>query len=399
MTLATLHTDFTSELAFWQAQIPECDLAGLAAMEDVYTAWLLEEARYVIYPATRFDRETQAFRTDARREREAAALATEAWLFVHAVATSDKDALDAFALNAARATTFWVGGDNATAASKAVRAIITKALRGRDAHREDIEAEVSEKAAHYISAGVTAGAAAPVSGNVEEHMPLMDVFGLAGLLEYLHALGPALAAADRSELALTGANLRRDTVRALDDLTYAFAGMTMDEKDAARSLAAHRSNLAGMTDEERVVAEAERITKNAAEKRPERVKAAAGAGALLDSRSAASVDMLSESGFDIAGADDEDDDDAPQEPRYEVIEGSWDALAPRFGVENGAELQAIIAERMAAEARAAGDPEAKGGFITALTGEAKSAKTQRLRKRAKALDLVEVRTALAAVLV
>lgn len=395
MTLATLHTDFTSELAFWQAQIPECDLAGLAAMEDVYTAWLLEEARYVIYPATRFDRETQAFRTDARREREAAALATEAWLFVHAVATSDKDALDAFALNAARATTFWVGGDNATAASKAVRAIITKALRGRDAHREDIEAEVSEKAAHYISAGVTAGAAAPVSGNVEEHMPLMDVFGLAGLLEYLHALGPALAAADRSELALTGANLRRDTVRALDDLTYAVSGLTVDEKDAARSLAAHRSNLAGMTDEERVVAEAERITKNAAEKRPERVKAAAGAHTLLDSRSSASVDALSESGFDIAEAD----DDEPEAPRFEVQDGAWDALAADFDFEDGTVFKAVIADRIALDAKAAGDKDAKAGNIAALTGDAKSAETQRLRKRAKALDMDAVRTALSAVLV
>lgn len=400
MSIKTLHQDFTTELAFWQAQIPTTDLDGLAAMEAVYTAWLRDEARYVVYPTTRWDNEAKAYRMNDRLERESEALAREVWTFTLAVArkdAEDRKFLSKFALNAARAAAFWVGGDDVTDASKAVRAAVKSALRGRDAHREDIEAEVTEKAAHYISAPLTAGAAAPLSGRVEEHMPLLDIFGLAGLLEYFRDLRSAIAAADRHELALTGANLARDARRALDTATRALSGATLEEKDAARSLAAHRSRLAGMTDDERVVAEAERVVA-VAKMTGDRRRAAEDAEWMLEDRLTASADALLDAGLDFA-ADDEDADDEPQAPVYAVTEGSWDALAPQFGVQDGAELQAVIAERMAADAKAAGDADAKGGFITALTGDAKSARTQVLRRRAKALDMDAVRSALSAALV
>lgn len=390
-TLTELHADTASEQAFWRQQIPATDLDGLAAMEDVYVAWLREEARYVVYPMSRWDNATKSYRTDPRLEREAAALAQEVWTFTLAVARNDSKTLERFALNAARAAAYWVGGEDVTAASKAVKAAVNSALRGRDAHREDIEAEVSEKAAHYITAGVTQGTEAPLSGKVEEFMPLLDIFGLVGALEYFHALRPALAAADRAELALTDANLARDTRRALDDATYVLSGATVKEKDAARSLAAHRSRLAGMSDDERVVAEAERLVAVEALSGDYR-RAAEEAEWMLEDRLSASADALLEAGVDFA-ADDDDDEDEDEAPQYAVAEGTWDAAAKQFGVATGDELQAVIAERMAKDA---GD---KGGFITALTGDAKSARTQRLRRAAKKLDLAQVREVLAAALV
>lgn len=396
MSLTTLHADTAAEQAFWRAQVPTTNLDGLAEMEGVYTAWLRDEARYVVYPMSRWDREAKAYRTDARLERESAALAQEVWTFTLAVARKDRKTLTEFALNAARAAAFWVGGEDATAASKAVRAAVKAALRGRDAHREDIEAEVTEKAAHYISAGVTKGTEAPLSGRVEEHMPLLDVFGLVGALEYFHALRPALAAADRSELALSSANLARDTRRALDDATYVLSGASIHEKDAARSLAAHRSRLAGMPDEERVVAEAERVVAVATLSGDYR-RAAEDAEWMLADRLSASADALLEAGLDFAA--DEDDDEAAEAPQYAVAEGTWDAVAIEFGVQTGAELQAVIAERIATDAMAAGDKNAKTGFIAALTGDPKCAHAQRLRRAAKKLDMDKVRGVLAAALV
>lgn len=398
MSLTTLHTTTAAEQAFWRAQVPTTDLDGLIAMEGVYTAWLRDEARYVVYPMTRWDREAKAYRTDARLERESAALAQEVWTFTLAVARNDRATLEKFALNAARAAAFWVGGEDATAASKAVRAAVKAALRGRDAHREDIEAEVTEKAAHYITAGVTKGTEAPLSGRVEEHMPLLDVFGLVGALEYFHALRPALAAADRRELALSSANLTRDTRRALDDASYALSGASVKEKDATRSLAAHRSRLAGMTDEERVVAEAERVVA-VAKMTGDYRRAAEDAEWMLADRLSASADALLEAGLDFAAEEDEDDDEAEEAPLYAVAEGTWDAVAIEFGVQTGAELQAVIAERIATDAMAAGDKNAKTGFITALTGDSKCAHAQRLRRAAKKLDMDKVREVLAAALV
>jgi len=398
MSLTTLHTTTAAEQAFWRAQVPTTDLDGLTAMEGVYTAWLRDEARYVVYPMSRWDNAAKAYRTDARLERESAALAQEVWTFTLAVARNDRATLKKFALNAARAAAFWVGGEDATAASKAVRAAVKAALRGRDAHREDIEAEVTEKAAHYISAGVTKGTEAPLSGRVEEHMPLLDIFGLVGALEYFHALRPALAAADRHELALSSANLARDTRRALDDATYVLSGASIHEKDAARSLAAHCSRLAGMSDEERVVAEAERVVAVATLSGDYR-RAAEDAEWMLADRLSASVDALLEAGLDFAAEEDEDDDEAEEAPLYAVAEGTWDAVAIEFGVQTGAELQAVIAERIATDAMAAGDKNAKTGFITALTGDSKCAHAQRLRRAAKKLDMDKVREVLAAALV
>lgn len=398
MSLTTLHTTTAAEQAFWRAQVPTTDLDGLAAMESVYTAWLRDEARYVVYPMSRWDNAVKAYRTDARLERESAALAQEVWTFTLAVARNDRATLEKFALNAARAAAFWVGGEDATAASKAVRAAVKSALRGRDAHREDIEAEVTEKAAHYITAGITQGTEAPLSGRMEENMPLLDIFGLVGALEYFHALRPALAAADRRELALSSANLARDTRRALDDATYVLSGASVKEKDAARSLAAHRSRLAGMPDEERVVAEAERIIAVAALSGDYR-RAAEDAEWMLADRLSASAEALLEAGLDFAADEDDEDDEDENAPAYAVAEGTWDALAVEFGVQSGEELQAVIAERVAAEAKAAGDTEAESGFITALTGDSKSARTQRLRRAAKKLDMDKVREVLAAALV
>lgn len=394
MSLTTLHTTTAAEQAFWRAQVPTTDLDGLTAMEGVYTAWLRDEARYVVYPMTRWDREAKAYRTDARLERESAALAQEVWTFTLAVARNDRATLEKFALNAARAAAFWVGGEDATAASKAVRAAVKAALRGRDAHREDITAEVTEKAAHYITAGVTKNTEAPLSGRVEENMPLLDIFGLVGALEYFHALRPALAAADRRELALSSSNLARDTRRALDDATCTLSGATVEEKDAARSLAAHRSRLAGMTDEERVVAEAERVVA-VAKMTGDRRRAAEDAEWMLEDRLTASADALLDAGLDFAA--EEDDEDAA--PQYAVAEGTWDAVAVRFGVQSGEELQAVIAERMAKDAKAAGAKDVQTGFIAALTGDSTSARTRLLRRRADALDLDEVRAVLAAALI
>ncbi|MEZ3155944.1 hypothetical protein AB1K56_03365 [Microbacterium sp. BWR-S6Y] len=398
MSLSTLHTDTVAEQTFWRQQVPATDLDGLAVMEDVYVAWLRDEARYVVYPMTRWDDTAKAYRTDARLESESAALAQEVWTFTLATARQndeDKKLLAAFALNAARAAAFWVGGEDVTAASKAVRAAVKSALRGRDAHRGDIESDVAEKAAHYITEPLTAGAAAPLSGRVEEHMPLLDIFGLVGALEYFHALRPALAAAERKELALSDANLARDTRRALDDATRALSGATVEEKDAARSLAAHRSRLAGMTDDERVVLEAERIVA-ISKMRGYRRWAAEDAAWMLDDRLTASADEMLDAGLDFAA---EEDDEEPKKPMYEVADGSWDALASQFGVQDGAELQAIIAERMATDRKAAGEERVQTGFIAALTGDAKSARAQALRRAAKKLDLDAVRTALAAALV
>ncbi|GAA2570533.1 hypothetical protein [Microbacterium binotii] len=397
MSLTALHADTAAEQAFWRSQIPTTDLDGLAEMEGVYTAWLRDEARYVVYSMSRWDREAKVWRTDARLEREAAALAQEVWTFTLAVARNDAKTLAEFALNAARAAAFWVGGEDATAASKAVRAAVKAALRGRDAHREDIEAEVTEKAAHYISAGVTKGTEAPLSGRVEEHMPLLDIFGLVGALEYFHALRPALAAADRHEITLSSANLARDTRRALDDATYMLSGASVKEKDAARSLAAHRSRLAGMSDEERVVAEAERVVAVATLSGDYR-RAAEDAEWMLADRLSASADALLEAGLDFAADEDEDDDEA-EAPQYAVAEGTWDAVAVEFGVQTGKELQAVIAERIAMDAKASGAKDVESGFITALTGDSKSAYSQRLRRAAKKLDMDKVRGVLAAALV
>lgn len=398
MSLTTLHTTTAAEQAFWRAQVPTTDLDGLAAMESVYTAWLRDEARYVVYPMTRWDREAKAYRTDARLERESAALAQEVWTFTLAVARNDRATLEKFALNAARAAAYCRSGSTSetfTAASRAVYAAVKSALFDRDSYKADVMAEVSEKAAHYITAGVTKGTEAPLSGRVEEHMPLLDVFGLAGALEYFHALRPALAAADRRELALSSANLTRDTRRALDDATCALSGASIHEKDAARSLAAHRSRLAGMADEERVVAEAERVVA-VAKMTGDYRRAAEDAEWMLADRLSASADALLEAGLDFAADEDDEDENAPT---YAVAEGTWDALAVEFGVQSGEELQAVIAERVAAEAKAAGDTEAEGGFITALTGDSKSARTQRLRRVAKKLDMGKVREVLAAALV
>lgn len=402
MSLTALHTDTAAEQAFWRSQIPTTDLDGLAEMEGVYTDWLRDEARYVVYPATRWDNGAKAYRTDARLEREAAALAQEVWTFTLAVARNDRKTLGKFALNAARAAAYCRSGSTSetyTAASRAVYAAVKSALFDRDSHKADVLAEVSEKAAQYVTAGVMNGTEAPLSGRVEEHVPLLDVFGLVGALEYFHALRPALAAADRHELALSDTSLRREALRALDDATYVVTA-TRREKDAARGLAAHRALLEGMGAAERVVADAERIA-YIASMDPKHRADAGRAQWVLDSHDASSVEALLDTGLDFAADEDEDEDgdEAAEAPLYAVAEGTWDAVAVEFGVQTGEELQAVIAERIATDAKAAGAKDVQTGFIAALTGDSKSARTQRLRRVAKKLDMGKVREVLAAALV
>ena len=399
MSLTALHADTAAEQAFWRSQIPTTDLDGLAEMEGVYTAWLRDEARYVVYPMSRWDREAKAYRTDARLERESAALAQEVWTFTLAVVRNDRKTLTEFALNAARAAAYCRSGSTSetyTAASRAVYAAVKSALFDRDSYKADVMAEVSEKAAHYITVGVTKGAEAPLSGRVEEHMPLLDIFGLVGVLEYFHGLRPALAAADRRELTLSDVNLRRDAHVAQDDFALAVTA-TQREKYAARSLSAHRASLAGMTNAERLTTEADRVARIAGLDQKYRT-AHEHADWVLGAYDASSVEALLDTGLDFA-ADEDDDDEVEEAPQYAVAEGTWGAVAVQFGVQSGEDLQAVIAERIATDAKAAGAKDVQTGFIAALTGDSKSAHAQRLRRAAKKLDMNEVRAVLAAALV
>lgn len=398
-TLTTLHADTAAEQAFWRQQIPTTDLDGLTAMESVYTAWLRDEARYIVCPMSRWDREAKAYRTDARLERESAALAQEVWTFTLAVARRDTKTLEKFALNAARAAAYCRSGSTSetfTAASRAVYAAVKSALYDRDSYKVDVMAEVSEKAAHYITAGVTKGTEAPLSGRVEEHMPLLDIFGLVGTLEYFHALRSALAAAERRELTLSDVNLKRDAHVAQDDFALAVTA-TQREKYAARSLSAHRASLEEMPNAERPTAEADRVVRIAGLDQKYRT-AHEHADSVLSAYNASSVEALLDAGLDFA-ADEDDDDEVEEAPQYAVSEGTWDAVAVEFGVQSGEELQAVIAERIATDAKAAGAKDVESGFIAALTGDPKCAHAQRLRRAAKKLDMDKVRGVLAAALV
>lgn len=287
LTATDLHARIADEVAFYAPHVGVTDREGLKTMEPVYRDWLLAEARHVVYPAARFNRETQTFATDARHEARAERLAADAWAIIMEGVTRPRksDLRIAPALSA-------VATPSAPVAKKA-KAVAAAATRVEIAHRDDVAAEVGFAAARAVTKRYTAAAAAPVSGHVEEHMPLMDIFAAAALLEYLDALTPALAVTK--------------------DHGASEALLAQEAQDALSSLRDHRA-----------------VTQ--ADHRAARKAAANGEEhAVLAGRSALALD---------------DDLDSPIE---DEVEGVWDAALPVFeplGVRDAEELQVIISEML-----------------------------------------------------
>lgn len=315
------------------------------------------------------------------RERRVARLVAEATALINADAGIE-NLPEGFTINSA----FEAAAKNEHA-DRVVRKAASRITVGATAvHRADTASLTRVAAARAMSAVYTEGAVSPFDASPVAAYRILA--GISALVTYLHDLAEPLAESELRDLGFSTKTLRREAADSLDTLRYGY-GISREVGRAARDLAAFEAGLEKMSAEEQAdawLAREKQIAEWAAsDNRSERAKATAAAEApvALAVRSGVSMDAQDAPQLDGEFVD----DGGREETLTDGLSAAWAAIAPTFGYTDPAELAAAVEFRT--------DGMAKSKALSTFFGTSNSRPYQAALARARALDIDEVRAALA----
>lgn len=387
LTAAELHNEL-AEMQAYRTAYAEATGADtgfeMTACHETFERMVTFAARRVVYGQGVWEAEAAAELgvglVNHARERRVARLVEEATALVRADVGVEKLA-EGFTISAA----FEAAEKNEHAARVIHNAANRITVGATAVHRNDTASLTRVAAARAMSAVYIEGATTPFNASPVAAYRILA--GIDALVTYLHDLAEPLAESELRDLGFSTKTLRKEAADGLDTLRYGY-GISREVGRAARDLAAFEARLAGLDAEEQADAWREReeqITEWAtSEKAPEREKAAAAADApaVLALRSGVSMDA--EDGAQHAARL---GDARREEALTDCLDGAWAAIAPQFGYADPKELAVAVAWRT--------DDAKQSKALTAFFGDNNSRAYRAATTRARALDIAEVRQALA----
>lgn len=232
--LTTLVADMRGRMADLAAGYGPTDQAGLRAMASWYKSILTDAARKAVYRPERYlalavEILDGTIDLNTREERRVATIARDAWDVLLAGATGE-------ALVGGHRAAYGVALTPGTPIAKRVKGVAFDAARLEKAWAHDLTDFLAEVAAKGIAKNVTAGTAAPVTGN-QYRYPVMDIPGMEALVRFIADLAPALTPVKPAEVGVKKSVLRQAAQDALAPMRDGRGGITRDEHRAARKAA------------------------------------------------------------------------------------------------------------------------------------------------------------------